>query len=254
VVALKKALSDLGFFSLEVNNNYFDGELKKALIRFQESSSVISSSADYGAGFFGEKTRTALETALKNPDLKVTTQEERKEKVQMQIVAGISKNSLKEDVKNLQTVLKNLGYYSGDIHGEYNEDLINAIFAFQLDSGVVDSEASLGAGSFGPKTFAALENVIVLRKEKLKSFPQSKFSLVEALEEENKQQKFVSVDTGNFPDFKFKEYASQFAYGDTGNEVLSLQKTLVAYGLLEEKHATGFFGNITKTALEKALM
>jgi len=62
-------------------------------------------------------------------------------------------NSSKNDIKSVQRIYKNLGYYKWSINWEYPE-LEKAIIAYQLDNKVINSKNENWAGWFGPKTRA----------------------------------------------------------------------------------------------------
>ncbi|MBI5411603.1 peptidoglycan-binding protein [Candidatus Peregrinibacteria bacterium] len=61
-------------------------------------------------------------------------------------------------IRDLQQGLRQFGYYDGAIDGVMNSDLHDAILTFQLDNNIVSSPFDAGAGSFGPKTQAKLED------------------------------------------------------------------------------------------------
>jgi hypothetical protein len=59
----------------------------------------------------------------------------------------------KSDVKALQRLMEELGYYDGKITGEF-KDIEKSVLKFQLETGVISSKNDDGAGWFGPKTRA----------------------------------------------------------------------------------------------------
>lgn len=52
----------------------------------------------------------------------------------------LKKNDYGEDVKNLQLIMKQLGYYLGDVNSFYSEELENAVKSFQVSSGFDESK------------------------------------------------------------------------------------------------------------------
>ena len=50
---------------------------------------------------------------------------------------AFKKNQYHEQVKTLQTVLKNWGYYNGEITGVYSPATIEAVYQFQLKEGII---------------------------------------------------------------------------------------------------------------------
>jgi len=57
----------------------------------------------------------------------------------------------KTDIKEVQRIYKDLGYYDGKISGDYN-DVLDDVIEYQIDRNVIDNKNSNGAGWFGPKT------------------------------------------------------------------------------------------------------
>ncbi len=60
-------------------------------------------------------------------------------------------NGTKAEIKEVQKIYRDLGYYDGKISGKYS-DLENALIDYQVKSWVISSRDADGAGWFGPKT------------------------------------------------------------------------------------------------------
>ena len=56
-----------------------------------------------------------------------------------------------DDVKKIQEIFRNLGYYKGQVNGEF-ADVEKAIIDYQIESWVLVNRTDDGAGWFGPKT------------------------------------------------------------------------------------------------------
>jgi peptidoglycan hydrolase-like protein with peptidoglycan-binding domain len=69
-------------------------------------------------------------------------------------------NYQNDEVKTLQTSLKQLGYYNGDITGTYDEATLDAVAKFQIAVGLVDTANDFGAGYFGSQTRRSLEDAL----------------------------------------------------------------------------------------------
>lgn len=67
---------------------------------------------------------------------------------------AFKKGQYHEQIKTLQTLLKNWGYYQGEISGVYSPTTIEAVYQFQLKEGVVTGKEKnkSGYGRFGTKT------------------------------------------------------------------------------------------------------
>lgn len=253
IVTLKSILNDLGYYTGETKNNYFTPELTQSVIRFQKDQKLIATATSYGAGHVGLQTRTALTKVLSNDKNIKQTPAQKQEKQNLVISGAIGKNSSSQDIKLLQSMMKSLGYYNEKTDGVFSQELIAAIFAFQKEQNILSSWDEAGAGNFGPKTQAALKSVIQKRKDIVKNYPKTKSEMVigEIITKKVKTNIITRVEP-NYPVAKSQIFHTSFAIGDKGSEVKELQNTLVTYGLLDQKYATGYFGNITKSALKKA--
>ena len=76
-------------------------------------------------------------------------------------------NSSKDDVKKVQKIYKDLGYYKGSINWRY-QDVEKAIINFQLKNKIIKSKYDNWAGWFGPKTRSTtkIKYLIYLTKHK----------------------------------------------------------------------------------------
>lgn len=127
----------------------------------QKEQGILSSYNDYGAGYFGNQTKKMLNKLLAE---KTIEKQEEKQVVQSEIentkiliTVGLGKGAEGEDVNKLQELLKQLGYYQGEINGIYDNSTIEAVFKFQKEYNVVNTPNQYGAGFFGNKTKQALE-------------------------------------------------------------------------------------------------
>jgi peptidoglycan hydrolase-like protein with peptidoglycan-binding domain len=179
----------LGYYTDEINGKYENATIK-AVLEFQKNYSVIGSDTDYGAGFFGPKTKKALEQAVAKKESKLefgkilaktefkTTNmivafEEYKVQSKTKIFASvpkkekqiISKNLKKGDqgviVKELQKMLKEEGYLQISQETEFFGSLTEkALIQYQIDKGIIPSKNNAGAGIVGPMTRNSLNAFI----------------------------------------------------------------------------------------------
>ena len=100
----------------------------------------------------------------------------------------LSEGSSEDDIRQAQIVFKNLGYFQGEPDGKYGKKLIDAIYDFQREKGVVQSEFDFAAGFLGKKTRQALTQTynVYLEKEKQVRVAQEK-----ARKEAEKQEKIL---------------------------------------------------------------
>lgn len=166
VTKLQEGLQKLGYFEGEVSGEY-DETTVAALASFQAAQEIIASVTSYGAGYFGPKTLTAFKEALKDNLLALPTLPENPVWDRPVYVAytpsftkQLSLGDSGEVVAQLQEVLNKLDYFDSEITGNFGELTAEALVEFQIANGVVDSATSYGAGTFGPKTRATLNDAI----------------------------------------------------------------------------------------------
>ena len=252
VISLKKQMAELGYFFGETRNNYFGPDLEQAVIRFQQDAKVIASAKDKGAGHVGFRTRKALNEGITEKVETQTSKPSTQETLQLTIQAGLGKDATGDDVRALQLALKGLGFYTGKITGEYSDDMIAAVFAFQQSQSVVAKETEKGAGYFGKKTQAALQNAMKQRQEKIAQLPTPKAEIFEGEAKETFHATARIEPKPDFPLVKKQTISSLFVLGTTSDEVKALQEQLAQQGFLEFKHVTGYYGNITANAVAMA--
>lgn len=171
VAKLQAGLSELGFFDGEASGK-FDEATSEAVTEFQLSAGVLASATSYGSGFFGPKTLAAFKKSLQSNSLiraKLPANPEWTRAVWVaytpQFQKSLALNDTGEEVTTLQQVLQKLGYSKLEVSGEFNEETEIAVIDFQIKSEIISSPTEFGAGSFGPKTRAALN--ALLEKEKI---------------------------------------------------------------------------------------
>lgn len=178
---------------------------------------------------------------------------------------GLGKDSMGEEVEELQTKLKELGYFNAEPTGTYGMQTIEAVFAFQKEQGILSSWNDYGAGYFGNQTRKIL-NKIIVRKKQEKGAELAKLELAD--EEQVETTKLLIV--------------SGLGKDAEGGDVEELQKTLQELGYYSGKisgiydsitieavfnfqknysvisddtdYGAGYFGPKTKEALEKAIV
>lgn len=211
---LQQYLKDLGYYKGTIDNYYGD-EVYKAVVAFQIDQNIIDNEEEFGAGYFGPQTRSKLEAVL---------DQRRKDNLPQK---NLGRDDTGDEVKKLQEALLKLGY-DLEITGVYDQKTIDAVFNFQQENEIVDSEEELGAGYFGPQTLAVLsERLTTLDKpvsESLDNVPQE-------------QATFVAFET-------------DLSLGDQGDEVTRLQEELKKFNLLRIE-PTGYYGEVTQNAVFK---
>ena len=252
VKKLQKSLTDAGFFSGPLSG-FFGEQTEQSIKRFQISQEVVLSENAYGAGVFGMKTRKALTKFLEKEEKKHTTVAQKKESTQMAIISGLGKNSTGEEVRILQSMLRNLGLYEKEQNGTYDTDTIAAVLAFQKSESIVTGDFDIGAGYFGKKTSAALKKVMAKKREKQKMFPQTQSGILLGMKTKKMEKSAVFEPQIALADMKQSMILyGGIAKGTKGEQVKDLQKTLVTMGVLEEKYITGYYGSITEKAVLQA--
>lgn len=149
---LQVALTEAGYYECEINGIYNEA-MEECVFKFQKANALRSSQDEEGAGLFGAQTRAKLATVLTEREKNAS------ELVAAELPTATSApDDSGEKVQKLQAGLQKLGYYTGEISGDYDETTRLAVLKFQLAKKLVASETSLGAGFFGPKTKQAFES------------------------------------------------------------------------------------------------
>jgi len=180
------------------------------------------------------------------------------------LTAGLGENSNGEAVVNLQRMLWELGYYDGQLSGDYDSATIDAVYAFQVDSGILQSSFDLGAGYFGKKTLATMTNAIIKKIGVLSDYPKEVLTWapakrilpqIAALEAptyavERQELHFseVIMNTKVVQDSSLKV---ELDLHDRNENVVTLQNILIEGGYLQADLNTGYFGQKTEEAVLK---
>ncbi|MBU0578208.1 peptidoglycan-binding protein [Patescibacteria group bacterium] len=267
VKELQEALTTLGFYSGPVTGTY--GPLTtQAVLEFQLAENVIPNENAGGAGNFGPKTSARLQEMLEGYNNEVLKERDRLEGNRLLLAVGLGKNSEGEDVVALQRMLWELGYYDGELNGEYDSATIDAVFEFQKTHGILNSEWDSGAGYFGKQTYAALTEVVNEKIERIASYPMQLQVWVPAKRELPKianltppQEMMERQELHFSPDLVIKKEipeSTQLVYeidlNDRNDQVKLLQDILIEHGYLAAGLNTGYYGGVTQQAVLKFQM
>ena len=141
-----------------------------------------------------------------------------------------------DEIKEMQTYLKEWGYLAMEPDGFYGTDTSQAIFQFQMDFGIVSGPDELGAGHFGIRTRQKFDSLI--------KGGEATATLLEEVKGENLLVKYSDL-------YEEKTlFATALELGDSGESVRQLQEELQNLGYLRID-PTGFFGETTEHALYK---
>lgn len=155
----------------------------------------------------------------------------------------IDRNTDPEKIKELQIILSRLSYYGGGIDGKYSKALEDAIYDFQIETGLVTSKKTLGAGYYGTKTRTKLKEIYALytANEKKRLAEEARLAQVKADEEKRvlAEKQEVALFVQNLGSPKADEI---------GKHVRSLQQSLKSLGYFDGKD-TAIFGKNTRAAL-----
>ena len=213
---LQTSLRNLGYFTEQINGN-FGPATKAALAKFL---------ADYGLPGDGSSMNPlssatlAVAQTITDKNLPVIT-------------IGTGQGTNGDNVRQVQKVLRYLGRYKGRTDGVYDQNLREAVTAFQIQAGVIKSSADAGAGRVGPATKNAIQKawrarIVALKGKSLAD----KMELAALVKEERLPKAMLSK-------------------GDHGKDVSLLQEFLRDLGYLAAKDVTGTFGARTESALLK---
>lgn len=125
VKELQNALAKLGYFNT-TPTGYFGSITRDAVIKFQKANNLTPD------GIVGPLTQKTIQGLLAGKDQQAS---QPTDSPKIQYPSGFSRNMKKgdtgDDVKLLQTLLKEIGYYTKDITGTYDDNTLNAVMDFQ---------------------------------------------------------------------------------------------------------------------------
>lgn len=197
----------------------------------------------------------------------VLTEKENKEIKRLEqnltlLAVGLGKDASGEDVENLQRMLWDLGYYHGEITGKYDDATVEAVFRFQIEYGVLNSEWDKGAGYFGKKTLAALLSAAQDKIEVIAGYPKviqvwvPAKKILPQIASLEVPEVVVERQTLNFAEALVNKksvqdvrLAVELDLNDQGDEVAKLQNFLIRQGHLAAELNTGYFGQKTEAAV-----
>lgn len=247
----------------------YDQEFKDSVFVFQKAQWIVTNRTDEGAGVYGPKTRSRLRAVLQGDTTTTSTIPKEdtssnttpdslnntditspalNDSSESAISWDVYDGTKSADIRELQKMLKEMGYFKFDVDGLYNKRLVDAILEFQLAKQIVTSSDDIGAGFYGPVTQSTLEEAykaylekkikIDALKAELETIKQARVGLAEA-----KRTWFVAT-IQKIPTLKV---------GQIHPEIRTLQKLLKEYGYLDHKD-TAIFWNLTKSALARYQM
>lgn len=246
---VQKLLTRVGAYTGAINGVYNEA-LTDAIFRFQKANGIVKEKTDDGAGTYGPKTRAMLKALLsgelnKTNNTTVTNESATTSNnnttstdntttpttnlTPSQTTAEIG------DVRELQTKLKDLGYFKYDVDGIYNKRLVDSLYAFQLEKKIVTGEEDPGAGYYGPVTKSTLEESYKSyqeRKEEIASLEQDLEAAKDVLNNSREKKKLEFINTiKKIPTAKLKQVHP---------EIRTLQKILKQVGYLDHKDTAIF--------------
>lgn len=135
----------------------------------EESKEIGEDTIDFSA-FDGD---CSFVTGDKNEPLKFddpraqqTSESSLREKV---LSSSVSPSSIPDEVRTLKKIFRETGYLIGRVDGDYDTQLTNTIYRFQISQDIIQSPYDDGAGYYGPKTRAALRKVLYKKDEDTKA-------------------------------------------------------------------------------------
>lgn len=199
---------------------------------------------DAATGMFGPATKSALGRFLAEYGLPGDgTAVEKRSAAALMAAVGLPEQSLPDvpqdlargaqgsDVRQVQKLLRYLGYYRGRTDGIFDRDVQRAILSFQLEKGVVRQAMDSGAGRIGPATKAA-----ILKAWKIRQASARSRTLLA------KMQVTASIGKDVVP-------SRVLSKGDRGAPVTALQRLLRRNGYLKDGDITGLFGTRTERGI-----
>lgn len=216
VVRLQSYLKKAGFFDYHEATGYYGDVTEKAVRRFQQARGLKVD------GLAGPQTLTKMNEEIGSTSNSGSSNDNSSANSGSSGSVDLSNVILRQgssgkEVEELQTRLKDLGYYTGNVTGNYGSATADAVRQLQRQTSIqVD-------GIFGPQTFGQLE----------KNIPKET--------ESSSGSNSGSSGSSSADKILLEE-------GSRGDNVTELQNMLKAIGHFKQD-PTGYFGPITKDAL-----
>lgn len=249
VFLVQKVLVTLGFPN-EADGKFLE-QTFNAVYQFQRKQGIVLRKDDYGAGIIGPRTKDELQKAFRaywTPDASKLEIPERFQSSKQPLIIfrdAIALGDRGEDVTALQEELRRLHFLRVEPTGYFGKVTEHAVFKFQQATGIVDKEKDPGAGLVGPKTREKLHGLIVKREEQNR-FIVEKTERVKSTAAAEQQEKKLLAET----DTPYSNLiAASLFYGDTNENVRSLQTFLRNLGYFEGRITTDYFGDLTRESL-----
>ncbi|RKW21294.1 hypothetical protein D8B46_07845 [Candidatus Gracilibacteria bacterium] len=249
---LQEFFKEIGLYSGEIDGIY-NKEVISIVYNFQLKNGIIKDETDIGAGYWGEKTKNLFKKKYQSGEYFSEKNDEKtisKKSIENSTkdIFGDFENT-KEDIENLEKIFKELGYYSGEITGDF-KNLQKIILDFQLKENIISSVKDIGAGNYGPKTKSLLKNKYEIYQDELVELEKKKTELKE-------KYKIIETEAKVLAKGKIKNLNS-IKKGDESQEVRELQMILADLGYFNEKPTAIFgektFNSIVKFQIDKELI
>ncbi|MBE5768685.1 MAG: hypothetical protein E7333_03730 [Clostridiales bacterium] len=219
VASVQKRLKELGYYTGTVDGNYGKGTME-AVRNFQQRNGLMAD------GVAGVQTYAVLYSSMAISASSPTPSPSPSPAPEATPAPGgltVPTRSLREgdvgsDVSSVQTRLKELGYYTGNVDADYGKGTVEAVRRFQDKHGLTTD------GIAGTKTYKILYSDSALKADQALPAPEGSEGYI-------------------IPDRTLRD-------GCTGEDVKSLQKRLIELGYLTGE-ADGKYGSATLAAVSK---
>jgi peptidoglycan hydrolase-like protein with peptidoglycan-binding domain len=136
-------------------------------------------------------------------------------------------------VRKLQEDLKKFNLFGIEPTGYYGTLTEHAVYKFQQKKGIVASKTDSGAGTFGPQTRKAFNDILGYR---------ANTKALIASKTENYIEETIKVESN-------PSFTQELMIGSVGEQVTLLQEKLKTLGFYEGNVTTDYFGKTTKNAV-----
>ncbi len=157
VKKVQEILKNLNYYQGNISS-IFDNPTRKAVAKFQVTEKIVASETSFGAGYIGPKTLKMLASKAE------VTLDRMKEVTINSFTKDLVSGDTGDDVRKLQVELRRLNLLGVAPTGFYGDVTSHAVFKFQQKYALAGDKVSIGAGVFGPKTRATLNEIIDRRE------------------------------------------------------------------------------------------
>ena len=259
IISLQKFLTEINVYSWEISGKY-NNSLINLIYEFQIENALIRDWELYWAGYWGKATRALYLKKYLNWDFDKketlvvdSIEKDKTESIDEYLQVFESSANSAEKIKLLQNLFIDLWFYSWELTWLY-DDLIDPVYDYQLSEWIVSSIYSPWAGSYWPKTRAALKTTYDKYTENKDNLEEERLRVEKEKQQEELRKKELEEKYKQLEELSLKKAEEKISFiwtpkfWEISHSVRELQVTLNKLWYFNNKD-TAIYWNITKQSI-----